>query len=122
MSSRKTQIINSALDISEMSNYPQKVTGLPMLIWISTKNTVHGRHGPRIKIQDGRSNRASDKWRSITIEDSPKLVEKTPFETLKDREIQEAIDWVKEFKQPLLDYWEGNISKGKLESIISQDL
>ena len=104
---RKIEKIES-LDLYEMSNLVQKRTGLPMIIYISTK--AFSKHGPRIKVQTNHSQKTSaNSFVSISISDDPKIMAGTGLSN-KDFEIVKK--FILENKKILLDFWNENIDVG----------
>ena len=93
----------------EMSNCRTKTTGLPMVVYVSTKY-VGGKeiqHGPRIKVAktyDQKFN--SFDSISITISDEPEVIGEHQLS-------RKDIELVKKFiiinKEVLLAYWDGDI-------------
>lgn len=51
------QIVESFIQLSEMSNYSSDQTGVPYDIWIGRTG---GQHGPRIKVSNIKGRMASD--------------------------------------------------------------
>lgn len=104
--------------ILEMSNVAQTKTGLPMMIWIEPGNGRKNTHYvPRIKIQTDYSVKHSQtNTISISIEKEPKiLTDNKDYGKLKDKDIQQALDFVKKNHRILLKFWNNKV---KLQDVI----
>jgi hypothetical protein len=53
------ELIDEEVYLWEMANLSKRMTGLPMSIFISTKDSVMDRHGPRIKVMTTHSDRVN---------------------------------------------------------------
>lgn len=85
-----------------MSNVPPKVTGLPMVVYVSLKNT---RHGPRLKVSKRYGKSVSFEYLfTITIEDQPRAIGKTGSINRDDVEL--AKRWITLNEDVLVCYWE----------------
>ncbi|KAL0029905.1 hypothetical protein WJX77_006762 [Trebouxia sp. C0004] len=86
-----------------MTNLCPKCTGLPFVVYVSTKGKVA--HGPRIKASSKYGKKASKgDWFTITIEDQPQVIGETTG--LKRCDVQMAKKWVRVNKGKLLQIWE----------------
>jgi hypothetical protein len=86
----------------EMSNFRNKYTGLPMVIWIQPK-TGKEQHYARIKVAKIYGDKISDNLFVITIEDNPKVIGDAG--EIKQKDIKKAIEFIKLNKELLLDIW-----------------
>lgn len=92
----------------EMANISRRKTGLPYVIWVSTRMGEGGKmlpHGPRIKIP------INGKRYPLTIENDPRLTEDTPISISDLNQIKE---WVIEKQIPLMAYWNEEITTDEL--------
>jgi hypothetical protein len=85
----------------EMANVVQEQTGLPFIIWISSKMS---NHGARIKVQGDYSNKLrKDLLFTVTISDEPGVIGDTG--ELSEKDVNLSKEFVKLNKDVLLDYW-----------------
>ncbi len=92
--------------LSEMANLRQKATGLPVNIWISSKEPSHG---PRIKVQNNYLlNLQASNFFSVSISDEPKVVA-GDIGNLSSKDLQSVYKWVILYKDDLLDVWNGTL-------------
>lgn len=92
-------------DLFFMTNLRPKRTGLPFVIYVSTKGNVA--RGPRIKAANKYGDKASGDWFTITIEDQPQTIGESTG--LKRCEVQMAKKWVQVNRVELLKIWEDDI-------------
>ena len=79
----------------------QEITGLPIVIWISSNM---GSRGPRIKAQNSYSKKVvSDGLFVVTIEDEPRVVGDPSV--VKKKDVELVREFVRINKGVLLDYW-----------------
>ena len=92
----------------ELANLRTKITGLPILIWVSEKK---GKHEARIKVANN-----SEKWTddtfSLSISDEPKVIAGEC--KLPTKDLEKVKCFVKKHKKTLLDYWEREISTDEM--------
>jgi hypothetical protein len=93
----------------EESNIRQKITNLPVLIYISLGFHEGKRinHGARIKVQNDFSEKYSGDCFSLTIEDDPKVIGTSKLDKAS---LYRVIHFVKKHKEILLKYWYDEIS------------
>lgn len=93
--------------LNEMSNLKRSETGLPKIIYVSTKYAVHNQHGPRIKVSFLK-NRMSERTYVITLPNLDVIGLRNEFVT--NREISEIKEWATENMDMLMRYWNNRIS------------
>jgi hypothetical protein len=96
--------------INEMANnlFP-KNTGLPMNIWISTKDRT--KHGPRIKVQNNHStNIQSNEFITITLEEKPRIIKKIWQKNISNDDYKLVVNFINKNRLLILDYWENKIN------------
>lgn len=108
------ETIKSILDeeelLTEMSNLVKRKTGLPVIIWVDDiGNNRNNKHfEPRIKIQNDYGDRANSNTISMSIDkNNPKILAGEP--AIKQKDINQVKQWVKDNYEPLMEYWEGKI-------------
>lgn len=103
--------LNEFVDLSEMANLRKNSTDLPMVIYVSEKLNVRGKHGPRIKVSTIYGDKISKKnLFTVTISDTPEVIGNTG--DIKPKDLKKVIDFVVLNKKALLDYWELKIDIG----------
>jgi hypothetical protein len=97
----------------EMANLRQVETGLPMIIWADVDRK--GSHNqPRLKVSTSHATRVGDdELVSVSIEDSPKILQKNKQDVLSSADMQALSEYIRLNKAALLGYWNGEI--GTLE-------
>lgn len=111
---------NEFKDLSEMANYRKNKTGLPVIIYISDKQNVKGKHGPRIKVSKTYGENMSTKGLfTVTISDNPEVIGNTG--DIKKKDIKKIKTFILLNKKVLLEYWDfrigADILSDKLKSI-----
>ena len=86
-----------------MAHVQKANSGIPMHIYVSTKNVVHGAHGPRIKISNGPNIFSSHDNFVVSISKNPGVLAGKP--KCSDSQVEDILDWVKLNYTPLLKYW-----------------
>lgn len=90
-------------EVWEMLNINPKDTGINCIIYASTKNTVHGRHGPRVKISNIPNNFSPVDNFAVSISEEPKIVAgKCKFN---QSILTDIYEWIKLNYNPLIKYW-----------------
>jgi hypothetical protein len=111
------------LDIFEMAaNLKQEDTGLPFIIWASTKESSGTEigHGPRVKVQVNHAPKARKELMiSLSISDDPQFVIKKPrdqklLKSLASKDQKLAKAFVLANKDTLLAYWNDEIGTKKM--------
>ena len=85
----------------EMTNLREDQTGIPGVIYISIKNASHG---PRVKYYQKPNYYTAPNF-TVTIEDSPKILNNSLPLKVVSSVGHLVIEWVKLNQQPLTDYW-----------------
>ena len=103
------QDIKSTDDIMfEMSNYRTRTTGLPMIIWVSSKGNA--KHGPRIKVQSNYSQKVMpDELFVVTVAHSPILIEGKQGDITND-DVNQVYKWVIKNYNILWKLWKYEIT------------
>ena len=93
--------MSSACDTYALANVRPKVTGLPMVVYISERTA---RHGPRLKVSQFYGDKISrDALFSVTIERNPRIVgDRGEF---RGRDLGLVFDFIDLNQQVLLAYW-----------------
>jgi len=93
-------------DLYEMANVRQKWSGLPVVMYISSKDAALGRHGPRVKVSNNRTKWDPNDNFVITV---PELrVKGNP--TFNDSELEDIKDWIQLNQKLILQYWSKEIN------------
>ena len=87
-------------EIRDMANLCEARTGVPGVIWISTRVA---KHGPRVKYCETPG--ASQPSFSVSIDEPPKVVAGDLPERVIKRMSPEVIEWVRLNRAPLLSFW-----------------
>ena len=92
----------SDLETFAMSNVPPKVTGLPMVVYISIRNA---KHGCRLKVSQMYGTKMRfGQWFSMTVEDEPRIIGDTGDIEVKD--IQQVREFIRLNRRVILDFWD----------------
>ncbi len=87
-------------EIFDMANLSEARTGIPGVVWISTRVA---KHGPRVKyFEKAGSDQPSF---SVSIADAPEVVANSLPERVLKRMSPEVIAWVGLNRAALLDFW-----------------
>ena len=90
-------------------------TGLPMVIWVSTRSGVP--HGPRIKVAKNYGDRISgNNTFTITLEPTPRTIGN--IGEIKRRDIDSVLAFVKENHAALMRHWDEEISTMELFKLL----
>ena len=97
-------------DLFEMANVREKQSGIPYVIFISSKDAALSKHGPRIKVSN-----LSDKWDPssnfvITVPEL-RVVGTSVFSS---DQVEDIKDWVKLNKDIIVKYWNKEIDDQEL--------
>lgn len=87
-------------EIFDMANLSEARTGVPGVIWISTRVA---RHGPRVKYYEKPG--TSQPSFSVSIDEPPKVVAGDLPERVINRMSPEVIEWVRLNRAALLSFW-----------------
>ena len=91
-------------ELYEMARVKTADSGLPCVLFASTKTYVNGRHGPRIKVSNVPGTYSDFDNFVVTIAKPPVMVAGTP--KFKESVVGDIIDWVALNYDSLLKYWE----------------
>lgn len=92
-------------DPVEMTNLNEQRTGVPGVIFISTRQ---GRHGPRIKWYPGKAG-SDQPFLTITLENPPRMLNHG-VAPRSATGVVAAAEWAVLNRQALLDFWSGGTS------------
>lgn len=87
-------------EVFDMANLSEARTGIPGVVWISTRVA---RHGPRVKYYEKPG--ASQPSFSVAIDEPPKVVAGDLPERVIKRMSPEVIEWVRLNRDALLAFW-----------------
>lgn len=99
----------------EMANLTKRMTGLPMNIYVSTKDSVRDRHGPRLKAMSTHGN-AFDKSSLTSVS-----ISKQPIDfhgKLTQRDFSEIVEFIQRNEKALLSLWNKKIDIGEFVNVI----
>jgi hypothetical protein len=94
--------ILSESEIMEMARIKEADSGIPVVIYVSTKQSVKEHHGPRIKVSNIKTFSDSDNF-AIDISKNPSPI--AGKVKLKNSEVDDICDWIKLNYEPLMKYW-----------------
>lgn len=86
----------------DMANLFPKHTGLPFVVWISTRGGAQ--HDVRVKVS-GNAKAVPGQMASVAIRPSVHLTDGI----LPPRELELLTRWIEANREPLIQYWEGDI-------------
>lgn len=90
-------------EIMEMARVQKSNSGIPVMIYVSTKDAVKSRHGPRIKVSNiGNTFSEHDNF-AIDISKHPRIVAGNVG--VKKEIVEDIFDWVSLNYEPLIEYW-----------------
>ena len=103
-----TVVTDEAEDIYQLMNLPPRMTGLPMVVWVSQRGNA--RHDVRIKVNmtHGRQMRIEN-IAVVAVRPNPRVV--AGQLTSEDRD--GVFAWVKLNQETLVAYWDDNIDTGQ---------
>ena len=87
-------------EVFDMANLSEARTGVPGVIWISTRV---GRHGPRVKYYEKPG--ADQPSFSVSIAEPPAVVANSLPERVVQRMSPRVMDWVRLNREALLNLW-----------------
>lgn len=101
----------------EMANLTKEMTGLPVNIYVSTKASVHDRHGPRIKAMFSHGNKFDKRsLTSVSIARQP-----VDFHgKLTQTDFSEIVKFIQKNYKPLLAFWSDEINIGQLLNLLKR--
>lgn len=93
----------------EMTNLSPRMTGLPMVVWVSPRGRA--RHDVRIKVSVVHGSRlALDDMAVVALRPEPALI----AGRLDGSDLALVQEWSRRNEAALVDYWEGSIDTGEL--------
>ena len=96
-------IVITEEELYEMARVQPKDSGLPYMIFVSTRNYVKDRHGPRIKISNVIGTFSSTDNFVVYIDLVPSVIAGKP--KISNADLEDVFDWVKLNRIPLLKFW-----------------
>lgn len=99
----------------EMANLTKRMTGLPMNIYVSSKDSVHDRHGPRIKAMSTHGN-SFDKNSLTSVS-----IAKQPVDfhgKLSQRDFSEIVQFIQRNEKALLALWNKELDIGEFINVL----
>lgn len=90
-------------ELYEMARIQQANSGIPFIMFASTKLSVNSRHGPRIKISNVKGTFSAIDNFVVTIDHEPQLIAGTC--KFKKSDLEDIIDWIKLNYDTLMKYW-----------------
>jgi hypothetical protein len=92
-----------------MANLPPRLTGLPMIVWVSERGNA--RHDVRIKVNPTHGSRVDHaNLATVAVRPVPRLV----AGRLAAADLTAVSDWIRRNESVILDYWEGRIYTDEL--------
>jgi hypothetical protein len=91
-----------------MANLPPRLTGLPMIVWVSERGNA--RHDVRIKVNPTHGLRVDPNLATVAVRPVPSLV----AGRLAAADLTAVSDWIRRNESVILDYWEGRIYTDEL--------
>lgn len=88
----------------DLANIPPRLSGLPMVVWLSDGTGV--RHDLRVKVsqEHGARIRTRD-WAVMSVRPEPELL----HGELSSRDVDAVTRWIRLNEAVILDYWEGRL-------------
>lgn len=103
---------SDVISLMEMAmNLRQSDSGLPMVIWVSTREAygVNISHGPRIKVMSTHDQKAKrDLMYSVDIT-PPFRVRKSQLMKIDPSDLKTVKQWIKNNRESLIRYWNDDI-------------
>lgn len=98
----------SECEIMEMARVKESDSGIPVVIYVSTKQSVKERHGPRIKVSNIKNTFSDADTFAIDISKNPAPI--AGKVKLKHDEVEDICDWIKLNYDALMKYWNDEYS------------
>lgn len=89
--------------VFEMARIQPANTGLPYIMFASTKDYVEGKHWARIKVSNIPGTFSKDDNFSVSISRTPEVLAGKP--TYGESKLADIFDWVALNYEPLMKYW-----------------
>eukprot|EP00877_Chromochloris_zofingiensis_P007285 jgi/Chrzof1/280/Cz01g09230.t1 len=100
------------LEHSNLAIVAPRKTGLPMVVYISSKYAVYGPRWPRISVSKRYADRhpasnprVSNQWCFMTIADEPVVIAPSTTGSIELQDLEAVEQFILINKQVLLDYW-----------------
>lgn len=100
--------ILSESEIMEMARIKEQDSGIPVVIYVSTKQSVKEQHGPRIKVSNIKNTFSDSDNFAIDISKNPGPI--AGKVKLKHDEVEDICDWIKLNYGALMKYWNDEYS------------
>lgn len=93
----------------DMANLTPRMTGLPMVVWVSHRGRA--RHDVRVKVQQTHGRRISlGNTASVAVRPAPHLA----AGQLSAADLRAVSDWIRLNEAVIVGYWDGTIDTGEL--------
>jgi hypothetical protein len=93
----------------EMANLTPRMTGLPMVVWVSHRGRA--RHDVRVKVQQTHGRQMSpSNTVSVAVRPAPHLV----AGQLSATDLRAVSQWIRLNEATIVGYWDGTIDTGEL--------
>ena len=93
----------------EMANLTPRMTGLPMVVWVSHRGRA--RHDVRVKVQQSHGSRMSlSNTATVAVRPTPHLV----AGQLSPADLRAVNQWIQFNEAVIVGYWDGTIDTGEL--------
>jgi hypothetical protein len=93
----------------EMANLTPRMTGLPMVVWVSHRGRA--RHDVRVKVQQAHGRRMSlGNTASVAVRPTPHLA----AGQLSAADLRAVSEWIQLNEAVIVGYWDGTIDTGEL--------
>ena len=106
---RTAPVLTDTDDLYLMANLPPRLTGLPMVIWLSERGRA--RHDARIKVSRTHGIRI-DPAKTATVAVRPAL--RSVAGDLPTVDLLQVEQWIELNREVILDYWHGRIFTDEL--------
>ncbi len=102
--------MNEAEAPYEMANLTPRMTGLPMVVWVSHRGRA--RHDVRVEVQQTHGRRLSPgNTASVAVRPTPHLA---AGQQLAAADLRAVSDWIRLNEAAIIGYWDGMIDTGEL--------
>lgn len=92
-----------------MANLTPRMTGLPMVVWVSERGRA--RHDVRVKVALSHGHRASPyNTASMAVRPTPRLA----AGQLSAADLRAVSEWIRRNEPVIVGYWDGTIDTGEL--------
>lgn len=113
---RSNEFLNQE-DLFELANFSTKITGLPMIVYVSGKQSSHA---ARIKVaRTYKKNFIAGDTFSMSVSDRPKIVAGDQGD-IEEVDLVQVKEWIILNKEALLKYWNLKISTDELIEVLKK--